>query len=193
MASISTRDAVTAARAYTEMRWPLRWGHRYRPDDGCTCGNLHCGTPGAHPMSSPPPRLTPDAYADALAAPQGSGLIATTLPFDAVFLPKDIGMAAMTALDRVGPVPCLVQADRAVLLVLPGTGKHCLVSDVVEVRSGPESWVALPPSTGVRWDTPPWEDPTPTPRLLMSGKDVGLTLHQVFGYMRAADREAVAS
>jgi hypothetical protein len=102
----------------------------------------------------------------------GAALIAPTVRFDAILLPKTAGMAAMVSLDRTGPAPCLVEGETAILLALPATGRYALGDDVhpaVEVRTGPEQWIALPPSHGTRWDTPPWDEQTYTPLPLLHG------------------------
>ncbi|MEU4733126.1 hypothetical protein [Streptomyces sp. NPDC023588] len=55
--------------------------------------------------------------------------------------------------------PCLTSGHTtATLLVAPGTGELLGGCPQVEVRSGPDAWVAVPPSYGVRWDTAPGGD-----------------------------------
>ncbi|MFC8886620.1 hypothetical protein ACFT54_10390 [Streptomyces cinereoruber] len=108
-----------------------------------------------------------------LAASPGAGIIAWTASFDALVLPRTVGMAAMTSLDRIAPVPCLTHEKMAVLLVLPATGRYALDGvGVGEVRSGRDQWIALPPSYGVRWDTTPWVEQTTTPVQLLHGQDL---------------------
>jgi hypothetical protein len=86
----------------------------------------------------------------------------------------------MLHLDRDDtPTPCLVQApDTYALLVLPGTGRYAMVDGTVQVRTGPDGWLALPPSNGVRWDTAPWFDATTKARPLLHGGDVGQILSE---------------
>lgn len=184
MGPINTCDPAAAARGYVALEWPLTLGHRFRPRQGCTCENVNCSAPGAHPALSPTPVLTEQSLAGALETSPAASLIATTERFDAVLVPRDVGMAAMVSLDRVGPVPCLIHESGIVaLLVLPATGRYCLVNNAVEVRDGPLGWIALPPSRGVRWDTPPWIEPTSTPRDLISGEEVGRKLRECFNYV----------
>jgi hypothetical protein len=89
-------------------------------------------------------------------------------------MPRQQGMAAMVSLDRVAPVPCLVTQTRAALFVLPSTGRYALPGgcEDVEVRTGAHQWVALPPSHGIRWDTPPWHEQTHRPLPLLHGQDL---------------------
>jgi hypothetical protein len=100
-------------------------------------------------------------------------------------IPRRIGMAAMVALDRKTSVPCLVIGpDTYALLVLPATGRYALVHPTVEVRTGPDGWVPLPPSRGVRWDTPPWIEATTAPRDLVSGAEIRQDLSEVYHVTR---------
>ncbi|WP_138894646.1 hypothetical protein [Streptomyces chryseus] len=114
-----------------------------------------------------------------LEASPGAGLIAWTTVFDALVVPRALGMAAMVSLDRVAPVPCLVAGeDHAVLLVLPATGRYAVEDVPGEVRSGADQWIAVPPTHGVRWDTAPWVEQTATPVTLLHGRDVGRHLRE---------------
>lgn len=183
MVPINTRDPRAAGRAYLALEWPLRLGHRFRPRRGCTCGQTNCGAPGAHPPVCPSPQLLEESLAGALETSPGASLITATTHFDAVFVPRSIGLHAMVLLDGQAGMPCLLYGDHeAVLLVLPATGRYCLVHDEVTVRSGDDGWVALPPSRGVRWDTPPWIESTGAPRRLTHGEDVGRVLRQCFEF-----------
>ncbi|MGW2421423.1 hypothetical protein ACWC0C_19615 [Streptomyces sp. NPDC001709] len=181
---ISTQDAAACSAAYTNiLGWPIAPGHRHRPRGGCTCGEPDaCPGSGAHPLPGP---LTPspeDGLTAELNASPGAALIAPTVAFDAIVLPKWSGLSVVMWLDRYGKaVPCLLQGeDNAVLLVLPATGRYALPEDAnsstVDVRSGPEQWVALPPSHGIRWDQPPWHEQTHQPLPLIHGKDLLLPL-----------------
>ncbi|MFC7791450.1 hypothetical protein [Streptomyces cinereoruber] len=109
----------------------------------------------------------------------GAGIIAWTASFDALVLPRTVGMAAMVLLDRIAPVPCLTHEKAAVLLILPATGRYALDGvEVGEVRSGADQWIALPPSYGARWDTTPWVEQTTTPVQLLHGQDIRLHLRE---------------
>lgn len=182
MEPIDIRRPSAAARAYTNiLHWPLTVGYRYRPRQGCTCGAVDCLTPGAHPVPGRPSVRGHEEIARELDVSPGAGLIAWTVPFDAVVVPRAIGMAAMVSLDRVAPVPCLVAGGLVVLLVLPATGRYALSGGMPgEVRSGPDQWIAIPPSHGVRWDTQPWVEQTSTPAPLLNGRDVGRHLDTAY-------------
>ncbi|MEO3976373.1 hypothetical protein [Streptomyces sp. CAU 1734] len=182
MEPINVRDPQTAARVYTQtLKWPLTIGHRYRPRAGCTCGESGCPFPGAHPILGA--SSFPKGVAEAIQNEPGAGLIASTVVFDALVMPRAVCMTAMVRLDAEAPVPvpCLLFGKAAAaLLVLPGTGRHALTirsAAAVDVRTGPEQWVALPPSQGTRWDTPPWADPAGEPVRLLHGSDVKPHLH----------------
>ncbi|MFJ4627214.1 hypothetical protein [Streptomyces sp. NPDC088847] len=180
MEPVNTRDTGTAAEAYLALEWPLALGHRYRPKQGCTCERPDCPIPGAHPVIGAP-RLDEASLPCALETSPGAGLIAFTERFDAVLVPRYIGMAAMVSLDRGTPVTCLVLSREVyALLVLPATGRYAAVTSGVEVRTGEEGWIPLPPSRGSRWDTPPWLEGTSTPRTLISGDEVRHVLADCF-------------
>lgn len=185
MEPVNTRDTGTAARAYLALEWPLALGHRYRPKQGCTCERPTCPIPGAHPVLTAA-RLDEASLTDALESAPGAGLIAYTERFDAVLVPRNIGMAAMVLLDRETPVTCLVLSrDTYALLVLPATGRYAAVTPAVEVRTGEEGWIPLPPSRGARWDTPPWFEGTTEPRKLISGDEVRHVLADCFTVVSA--------
>ncbi|QIJ62534.1 hypothetical protein [Streptomyces sp. JB150] len=195
---IDTRDPASCAAAYTGiLRWPVAVGYRYRPRGGCTCGTPEsCPAPGAHPLPGPVTVCTAEQLGDELAASPGAALIAPTVSFDAIALPREYGMAAMISLDRVAPVPCLMEGDRAMLLVLPSTGRYAvggMTDSAVQVRSGPTGWVALPPSHGVRWDTPPWHEQAHQPLPLLHGQDLRSHLDEALRVVapQAADSMAV--
>ncbi|MEU0272288.1 hypothetical protein [Streptomyces sp. NPDC006307] len=179
MEPIDTRQPGAAVRAYAGLLgWPLTVGYRNRPRQGCTCQAAECRTPGAHPIPGPPPFRDLEETLRELDTSPGAGLIAWTTLFDAVVVPRALGMAAMVVLDRVGPVPCLVTDEHAVLLVLPATGRYAIDGVPGEVRSGPDQWIAVPPTQGVRWDTTPWIEQTTSPVTLLNGRDVGRSLRE---------------
>ncbi|MFI9755806.1 hypothetical protein [Streptomyces collinus] len=109
---------------------------------------------------------------------------AGSLPFDALVLPKWSGLSVVMWLDGSGTaVPCLLRGDdHAVLLVLPAPGRYALPdntgSSTVELRSGPEEWIALPPYQGTRWDSPPWHEQTHQPLPLIHGQDLLVPMTQ---------------
>ncbi|MBQ0825480.1 hypothetical protein [Streptomyces tagetis] len=118
----------------------------------------------------------------------GSALIATTARFDAIVVPRMLGVAAMVELDRRAPTPCFFTKDHCALLVLPATGHHAIVDDDIDVHTGPDGWVALPPSHDVRWDTPPWLEGTATPRELLNGWQIRPVLEMAFRMSRSGAR-----
>ncbi|MBB1255422.1 hypothetical protein H3146_18970 [Streptomyces sp. OF3] len=160
-APLPAGDVAAYAAAYTaRLGWSVAPGHGHRPRRGCTCGDRECRTSGAHPRVSWVAGVEQARVRAEFAAAPGAGVVAPTVPFDAVVLPRQFGMAVMVRLDRAGPVPCTVTDSAATLLVQAGTGMVLHnAGGIVEVRSGPDRWVALPPSHGVRWDTPPWHEP----------------------------------
>jgi hypothetical protein len=175
-----TRDTTASAYTYSVLLgWPVARGHRYRPRGGCTCRDdataEPCPAPGAHPLTRTVLPSPADRITDEFRAAPGAAVIAPTLRFDAVVLPRDIAMAAMVLLDRHAQVPCLASMDRAALIVAPGTAAPALgtgASGAVRVRTGPDQWVALPPSHGVTWDTPPWDELTGAPLFLPDAQDI---------------------
>ncbi|WP_019059927.1 hypothetical protein [Streptomyces prunicolor] len=182
MEPINTRDPAAAARAYVRLEWPVALGHRYRPRQGCTCEDPDCPTPGAHPAAGPLLQLAEDNLGDALESAPGAALIAATERFDVLIVPRRIGMAVMVDLDRVARVPCLIDkgAEKTALFVLPATGCYADPHPALELRTGPDEWIALPPSHGLHWDTPPWMEQTGRPHPLLHGADVGRHLADVF-------------
>ncbi|MFF2571195.1 hypothetical protein [Streptomyces sp. NPDC058084] len=162
MQALHGRNTTDCAHAYaTGLGWPVAAGHRYRRQAGCTCHDTDtagpCPAPGAHPRTTPVEPLPPADVATVFNAEPGAGIITTCTKVDGVTLPHALGLALMLILDRHGIyTPCLT-ADHtyATLLVAPGTGHRLAGVAPVSVHSGPEAWLALPPSNGMRWDTPP--------------------------------------
>lgn len=180
MGPINAHTPIQVARAYIEgLSWPLALGRRFRPRQGCTCEEPDCPTPGAHPAGGAWTWLTPSSVGEALEGAPGASLIAPTLAFDALLMPRDLGMAAMLSLERVAVVPCFLQGDRAGLLMLPATGRYVARHPLLELRSGLDDWVALPPSHGSRWDTPPWCEQTGRPLPLLHAGEVDRHLRPI--------------
>ncbi|MGW3321379.1 hypothetical protein [Streptomyces virginiae] len=73
-------------------------------------------------------------------------------------------MGVMLRADAKGlHTPCLTAVHTTgALLVAAGTGSLLADRPQAGGRSGPEAWVAMPPSCGVRWDTAP-NDELPIP------------------------------
>jgi len=57
----------------------------------------------------------------------------------------------------------------------------------IEVRTGPEGWIALPPTRDVRWDTPPWFEQTATPVPLLNGANIRRFLEEAAAFIPAAE------
>jgi len=188
MAPIHAGDTISCARAYARLGWYVARGERYRPRSRCTCPEAAaCPTPGAHPRPGALTPLGPDTLAAELTAAPGASLIGLATHFDAITLPRQAGMAAMVAIDRIAPVPCIVTAEQATLLVLPATARYAFDGGNlpgVEVCIGPDQWVALPPSHGARWDTPPWDEQTGAPVQLLHGRALRGVLVEALAHSR---------
>ncbi|MGW7199393.1 hypothetical protein [Streptomyces chryseus] len=105
MEPIDTRKPGAAARAYmSTWDWPLTVGYRYRPLQGCTCGDVGCRRPGAHPVPGRPDFRSAEKTARELEATPGAKLIAWTHPFEAVVVSRAVGMAAMVSFGARGRV-----------------------------------------------------------------------------------------
>ncbi|MFF6794338.1 hypothetical protein ACFY9C_35310 [Streptomyces filamentosus] len=164
------RDALASARVYaTVLGWPIAAGHRHRRRAGCTCpAGTSCPVPGAHPRPGPLTPLDPDGLAEAFEQAPGAGIVAPCTPFDAVTLTGPIGTALLLMLDRFAfyaPAVATVYGTVS-LLVERGTGPRLTEAFAgLTVHQGPGAWIALPPSYGVRWETPP-EPLRPLPHTL---------------------------
>ncbi|MFD9688389.1 hypothetical protein ACFWXO_21845 [Kitasatospora sp. NPDC059088] len=179
MELINTRRPNDAVTAYSALGWALSVGHRYRPRQGCTCNNPNCPMPGAHPRTGSPAVSNPEHVIEELEKAPGAGLLATTSMFDALVFPRTTGMAAIVNLEKIAQVPCIVTDESVTLLILPATGRYArTVGADVRIRSGPDDWIALPPSHGTRWDTPPWVLQTNSPVALLHGGDIGRHLEE---------------
>jgi hypothetical protein len=177
MEAIDARRPVDAARIYLRaFNWPIALGHRYRPRAGCTCENIECPTPGAHPLPGPFKPIPADDIEATLDTAPGAGIIAACAAFDALVMPRWLGLATMVPLDRVSPVPFIDCGAYCALLVLPSTGRYALGEQppaAVTLRTSAQQWVALPPTHGTRWDPPPWQEQTGVRLPLLHGGDVG--------------------
>ncbi|MFE7032420.1 hypothetical protein ACFU9Y_19090 [Streptomyces sp. NPDC057621] len=108
----------------------------------------------------------------------GAGILAVTRTFDALIVPRQVALAVLVLMDGVATIPCVAYEATVALLVLPATGRCAATRPWMQVRSGPEGWIALPPSHRVRWDQEPWTDAAHTPCRLLHGRDVGHQLTQ---------------
>ncbi|MER5966869.1 hypothetical protein [Streptomyces sp. NPDC002057] len=155
------RDTTESAAVYHRLGWPVAIGHRQRTGSGCTCHDnptaTPCLTPGAHPAGKTVRPLESGELTAAFDAAPGAGIIIPCTRFDALVVAHAIGMGVMLRADAKSlHIPCLTAGHTtATLLVEAGTGTLLDACPQVEVRSGPQSWVAMPPSHGIRWDTAP--------------------------------------
>ncbi|GHA00105.1 hypothetical protein GCM10010371_69220 [Streptomyces subrutilus] len=162
------RDTIESAAAYRLLGWPVAIGHRQRTGSGCTCQTdpaaPPCLTPGAHPVGDTAVPLEHGDLTGAFEAAPGAGVIVPCTHFEALVVAHAIGMGVMLRADATNlHIPCLTAGHTtATLLVEPGTGRLLADCPQVDVRSGPQSWVAMPPSYGIRWDTAP-DDELPLP------------------------------
>ncbi|MFE6272289.1 hypothetical protein ACFVQ9_26250 [Streptomyces goshikiensis] len=120
--------------------------------------------------------LTPDA------------VVSTTCSaFDAVTMPHAVGADLLVLLGRsdLEQVPALTDGhEQVVVLVAAGTASGLASLEGVSVDSGPGGRLILPPSTGRRWDTPPWDLRTEGPCPLPDGTAIESALRtalRVFG------------
>jgi hypothetical protein len=103
-------------------------------------------------------RDIPVAVAESLVAAHPNAVLETRcVEFDVVTMTHHDGRSALMHLDRANsPAPSIVDASGFVrFLVQAGTGQVEGL-DAVRVQSGADHLLALPPSSGLRWDTPPW-------------------------------------
>jgi hypothetical protein len=102
--------------------------------------------------------------------------------FDAVRMPSHVGQALLTACEEGPQVPAFVipEADMVVVLVEPGSGSALAAeSDCVIVHTGSRSWITVPPSPGMHWDTPPWTYASHRCIPLPNGARLAAKLHKV--------------
>ncbi|MFF8617914.1 hypothetical protein [Streptomyces sp. NPDC015350] len=117
---------------------------------------------------------------NALAKESRPTLSTTCSGVDAVAVPRVVLRAIVSRLQdqKMPSVPCLnVSRDQAVLLVRAGTGSVFAGLKDVRVESGAGGRLILPPSHGLRWDIPPWDDSTEAPCPLLDGSELIGTVH----------------
>ncbi|MER5460309.1 bifunctional DNA primase/polymerase [Streptomyces sp. NPDC002668] len=155
----------SAVRYAEERHWDVFPGTWLEPVEGkerCSCGDIACAVPGAHPVR---PDWQNQATGSAVAArrlwsrqPRASILLPTGRTFDALEVPESAGFLALARLERMnlplGPVTCT--PDRRMLFfVLPGAALKA--SDLVRtlgwmpdaidlVARGEGHYVAAPPT-----------------------------------------------
>jgi len=127
-----TRTADAAAR-YATMGWPVCIGafppsRSQRPVDlkrACSCDRIGCPSPGAHPLS---PAWQLQASTDTatverwwVAMPEANVVLPTGRIFDVLDVPAQVGITALTRMERSGlrPGPVALSAgDRAYFFVV---------------------------------------------------------------------------
>jgi hypothetical protein len=126
----TTRDGAALAHAYVGLlNWPLLV-------DGAL--------------------VTPEQAEELMERDAGAVVQTRGEVFDTVSVPRALGSDALVNVDRsTVTVPSLVGDDVVTFLVEAGTGA-CL-ADIAEVRIETGAPVPLPPTPGLRWDTPPWD------------------------------------
>ncbi|MFF4482903.1 hypothetical protein ACH4TQ_50870 [Streptomyces sp. NPDC021218] len=96
-------------------------------------------------------------------------LLAACTKFDAVTTPRKAATSALVRLDRKSTaLPCLLCGETGTFLVARGSGVHVSALAGVQVMAGADARITLPPTSGVRWDTPPWHLTERTPLKLPS-------------------------
>ncbi|WP_189829122.1 hypothetical protein [Streptomyces subrutilus] len=131
------------------------------------------------PHTTPDPAGAEPGGGDGTSA-SGCRVVTDCSGADFVRLPYAAGSDALVRLERVvgavGIVPAMrVDRHRIVLVVRAGSAPELAGLPGVEVLSGPDTRVLLPPSPGIVWDTPPW-NPDGTPRPLPGA---GVLVHEL--------------
>ncbi|MCQ4207007.1 bifunctional DNA primase/polymerase [Streptomyces longispororuber] len=155
----------TAVRYAEERHWDVFPGTWLDVDEGvqrCSCGDVQCASPGAHPAR---PDWATQATGSATVArrlwskqPKASILLPTGRTFDAIDVPETAGFLALARMERMeltlGPVTCTPDR-RMQFFVLPGATLK--VPDLVRklgwppasldlVALGEGGYVAAPPT-----------------------------------------------
>ncbi|MEU4896220.1 hypothetical protein AB0B12_26290 [Streptomyces sp. NPDC044780] len=99
----------------------------------------------------------PGEVDNAFAHDSSAVLWAACTKFDAVTTPRKAATSALVRLDRRSTaLPCLLCGETGTFLVARGSGVHVSALAGVQVMTGADARITLPPTNGVRWDTPPW-------------------------------------
>lgn len=197
-----------AVRYAEERHWDVFPGTWLEPVDGrerCSCGDVACPSPGAHPAR---PDWANQATGSAVAArrlwakqPRASILLPTGRTFDALDVPESAGFLALARLERMdlplGPVTCT--PDRRMLFfALPGAALKApdlirtlgwTPSAIDLIARGEGHYVAAPPTRiggngAVQWA----RRPTPANRWLPDADELISPLAYACGREAAAER-----
>ncbi|MFJ6697220.1 bifunctional DNA primase/polymerase [Streptomyces sp. NPDC091272] len=198
----------SAVRYAEERHWdvvPGTWLDVQEGVERCSCGDLTCATPGAHPAKGD---WSTQATGSAVAArrlwqknPKASVLLPTGRTFDAIDVPETAGFLALARMERMeltlGPVTST--PDRRLLFfVLPGAGAK--IPDLVRklgwapstldlVARGEGDYVAAPPTRMGGMGAVQWaRRPTPANRWLPDAEELISPLAYACGREAAAAR-----
>jgi hypothetical protein len=106
-------------------------------------------------------------------------LLAACSSFDAISVPYEAAADALLRLDReetTSAAPCLFYGDTGTFLVEVSTGKQVAELEGVQVATGPDALIVVPPTSGARWDTPPWSRTERMSLALPSASDIRAAL-----------------
>jgi hypothetical protein len=158
-----------AAAYASRWNWPLALGTSL-VGEGCSCGDVRCPAPGAHPahpltlrwVSADPDRVQRWWKQ----CPFASIIAPTGRRFDAVRLPRKVGMRLLSEFEKsratVGPI--IANEDALTLLIRPGEGPAWRDLGGPTAYMGPDAKAFLVlPSGGnspIRWVVPPTETNT---------------------------------
>jgi hypothetical protein len=197
-----------AVRYAEERHWDVFPGTWLEAVDGrerCSCGDVACASPGAHPAR---PDWGNQATGSATAArrlwskqPKASILLPTGRTFDAIDVPESAGFLALARLERMGlplgPVTCTPNR-RMLFFVLPGAALKVpdlirtlgwVPSSIDLIARGQGHYVAAPPTRigghgAVQWA----RRPTSANRWLPDADELISPLAYACGREAAAER-----
>lgn len=182
----------TAVRYAEERHWdvfPGAWLESVEGTWRCSCGEVACPAPGAHPVRDDWPTQATGSATVArrmwAKQPNASILLPTGRTFDAIDVPETAGFLALARMERMeltlGPVTCTPDR-RMQFLVLPGAAAK--VPDLVRklgwppaaldlVTLGEGGYVAAPPTRFGASGAVQWANrPTPANRWLPDAEEV---------------------
>ncbi|MFF3322976.1 bifunctional DNA primase/polymerase [Streptomyces sp. NPDC002889] len=201
-----------AVRYAEERHWDVFPGTWLEAADGaehCSCGDLRCPAPGAHPTRRDWANQATGSAGVARRLwskqPKSSILMPTGRTFDAIDVPESAGFLALARLERMdlplGPVTCTPDR-RMVFFVLPGAAHK--IPDLIRalgwapgsldlIARGEGHFVAAPPTRiggrgAVQWA----RRPTPANRWLPDADELISPLAYACGREAAAARARLA-
>ncbi|MEU5425909.1 hypothetical protein AB0H73_09905 [Streptomyces olivoreticuli] len=135
--------------------------------------------------------VTADQAEQQLAGDPATAVFTTCAAVDAVTVAHDAGMTALVRLERrgIGPVPCFAAGHRTLtFLVRAGSGQDLGGLDGASIATGTGWRVEIPPSPGVRWDTPPWSCTEREALMLCPASDLRRDISEALHFHRNAPR-----